>query len=564
MTRLPELQAKFVESMRTPHLVEIFWVPIDASAGGHSARIWVSSDAITLNRDDLQSPTFRVSWTAHHAQLACDALGAQALEDISQPRASNYGWARDNHVRENGILLPTMHICDLVFEQASKRARPQTLWSLVSDIADESAMLLHSSRIGQHCGALLSNIGKHWVLSNQITTSRVVNYGWFDQAAPYVGPTGKRMWQTPGTKHGPSHVDYSQTLRAVLGTMEVDGEPMALREVASSPELHQLVMGKEGPLRIFRIPGTGGPARVTETAPPFSSRAPALDAPLEVITHVLRKGSPYREEVKAWQHFLDVASDGDFRTITHNATRAFQLQHGLVADGVVGPVTLGVARGVREDTRRAVNPASFDVGPVIAIAAGQVTSKVTARNFGAAGNKYTDRSKDIRHIVIHTAEMAEKPTGAEALGAWVSGPSAPQASWHYAVDNDSVVQCLDDKYIAWHAPGANRSGIGIEHVGYAKQGPAEWEDDFSVAQLQLSAQLTATLCQKWGIPARFVDAEGLKRGEAGITTHDAVSRAFKKSTHYDPGNHFPMELYMRMVRHFLPDRTDPRGDLGDA
>lgn len=551
MSRLPELQSHFVESMRSPHLAKISWVAIDASAGSHSARIWVSSDAITLNRDDLQFPTFRVSWTAHHAQLACDALAAQALDDISQPMASCYGWARDNHVRENGILLPTIHICDLVSEQAIERVRPQTLWGLVSDIAAESAMLLHSRKVGHVRSELLSNIGKHWVLSNQITTSRVVNYGWFDRSAPYVGPTGKRMWQTPGTKHGPTHVDYSQTLRAVLGTMEVDGVPMSLREVASSPELHQLVMGKEGPLRIFRIPGTGGPARATETAPPLSSRAPALDAPLEAITHTLRKGSPYREEVKAWQHFLNVASDGDFRTITHNATRAFQLQHDLVADGVVGPVTLGVARGVQRDTRQATNPSLFDVEPVVAVAAGQVTSKVTARNFGAAGNKYVDRSRDIRHIVIHTAEMAEKPTGAEALGAWVSGPSAPQASWHYAVDNDSVVQCLDDKYIAWHAPGANRSGIGIEHVGYAKQGPAEWRDDFSAAMLQLSARLTAALCRKWGIPPLFIDAEGLKRGEAGITTHDAVSRAFKKSTHYDPGSHFPMELYLEMVQDIL-------------
>jgi len=551
MPRLPELQANFVQAMSDPKQLEpICWVPVDASRGSHSARIWVSADAVCINRDD----PVRVAWTAHHAQLACDALGSLDLDQISSVKSD--AWVHEHHAHENGVLLPTTHLCDLVWDQAAVKAKPQTLWGQVKDISDYSAMLLHSSRVGPVSRKLLiANIGKHWVLSNSITTSRVVNYGWYASDAPYVSPSGLRMWQTPGTKHGPTHVDYSQVLRAVLGTMEVDGVPMSLREVASSPELASLVMGREGPLRIFRIPGTGGPAKATEDMPPIAVAVPAIAPPassLDVIKHTLRVGSPYKDEVRAWQRFIDVAADGDFRTITRNATRAFQLQHGLDDDGVVGPMTLGVAKGVREDTKLAIGSEIPVVSgspddPAIGVNIGVPSSKVTSRNFGAAGNKYADRSKDIKHIVIHTAEMAEKPTGAEALGAWVSGPSAPQASWHYAVDNNSIVQCLDDKYIAWHAPGANRSGIGIEHVGYAKQSAAEWTDDFSEEQLIRSAALTARLCKKWGIPVRFVDAEGLKRGDAGITTHDAVSHAFKKSTHYDPGSHFPMDKYLQMV-----------------
>lgn len=530
MSELVEMQSGFVAAMSDPdQLAPICWVPIDASVGIYSARIWVSSDAIAFRGGP------RLSWTAHHAQLACDALSAQDLPSISSVKSDP--WVEENHLQENGILLPTAHICDLVYDQAVVKVRPQTLWGVVPDISAASAMALHSSRIGKCSHELLSNIGKHWVLSNKLTSTRVMNYGWFDQKAPYVGPSGRQMWQTPGMMHGSLHVDYSQTLRAVLGTMEVDGIPLSLRGVASSPELSALVTGLDGPLRIFRIPGTGGPARAV------TGRSGALSVSLDVIKHVLRRGSPYREEVRAWQRFLDVAADGDFGTITHNATRAFQLQHGLEGDGEAGPVTLGVARGAQQDTRNAA-------------AKGPVSSKVTARNFGAAGNKYADRSQDIKHIVIHTAEMAEKPTGAEALGSWVSGPSAPQASWHYAVDDDTVVQCLDDKYIAWHAPGANRSGIGIEHVGYARQTATEWGDDFSRAMLSRSAELAATLCARWKIPVQFVDAEGLARGDAGITTHDAVSRAFKKSTHYDPGSHFPMAAYLKMVSERLERLVD--------
>ena len=40
---------------------------------------------------------------------------------------------------------------------------------------------------------------------------------------------------------------------------------------------------------------------------------------------------------------------------------------------------------------------------------------------------------------------------------------------------------------------------------------------------------------------QFIDAEGLKAGKKGVTTHAEVSKAFKKSNHTDPGLGFPMD-----------------------
>ena len=66
--------------------------------------------------------------------------------------------------------------------------------------------------------------------------------------------------------------------------------------------------------------------------------------------------------------------------------------------------------------------------------------------------------------------------------------------------------------------------------------------------LRRSARLVAKLCKDHGIPVQYVDAEGLKRGDRGITTHHAVTLAFRKSDHTDPGEHFPLDWFLGLVR----------------
>lgn len=153
-------------------------------------------------------------------------------------------------------------------------------------------------------------------------------------------------------------------------------------------------------------------------------------------------------------------------------------------------------------------------------------------------------------IVIHCMQWPERGNSAEWCGrffAGLEGP-APKASAHYAVDSDSIVECVPAEYVAWHAPGANQQGIGIEHAGYARQSRAEWLDPYGKCMLDLSARLAAELCAHFGIPTEFLDAADLHLGLSGITTHAEVSRAFGKSTHMDPGPAFPMAEYLAWVR----------------
>src|SRR5580765_5605799 len=124
--------------------------------------------------------------------------------------------------------------------------------------------------------------------------------------------------------------------------------------------------------------------------------------------------------------------------------------------------------------------------------------------FIQARNYTKGRTHNIDLLVIHTMESPEKPDTAEAVANWFAGATAPQASAHYCIDNNSIVQCDKDTDVAWHAPGANHNGLGFEHAGRAAQSAADWSDDYSDTMLRLSAELIARKCTEYGIPAVFL------------------------------------------------------------
>jgi hypothetical protein len=157
-------------------------------------------------------------------------------------------------------------------------------------------------------------------------------------------------------------------------------------------------------------------------------------------------------------------------------------------------------------------------------------------------------SRVISLLCLHTMEAPEKPATAKAVAQWFAGSTAPRASAHYNTDDKEIWQSVKEKDVAWAAPGANKQGIHLEHAGYARQSAAEWADPYSEAMLRLSARLAADICRRHDLPVVFVPAEGLLRGERGITTHAAVSKAWRQTSHTDPGPGFPMAHYLNLVR----------------
>lgn len=164
-----------------------------------------------------------------------------------------------------------------------------------------------------------------------------------------------------------------------------------------------------------------------------------------------------------------------------------------------------------------------------------------ARNYTRA----TGRKVDV--VVIHTMESPEGVDTAESVASWFAGSTAPQASAHYCVDSNSIVQCVREEDVAWAAPGANSDGIHVEHAGRANQTAAQWADAYSRKELDVSAGLVADITRRHGIPARWLSVADLKAGRRGITSHANVSLAFRKSNHTDPGPGFPSGAYVALV-----------------
>ena len=153
-------------------------------------------------------------------------------------------------------------------------------------------------------------------------------------------------------------------------------------------------------------------------------------------------------------------------------------------------------------------------------------------------------------IVIHATQGAERIGAAEGTARRFAGigQEAPKASAHYAIDPGEVIQCVQETDVAWHCPGANRRGIGIEHCGLSEQTPEQWADEDSEAELRQSAVLAASMCQRWGIPPIKLSVDDIRQGMRGIAGHVDFTEAFQTpGGHRDPGPDFPWQHYIELV-----------------
>lgn len=249
-------------------------------------------------------------------------------------------------------------------------------------------------------------------------------------------------------------------------------------------------------------------------------------------------------EIGNWQKFLNtfvdsgelveacrLVEDEDFGSLTRVATSAYQIRENIpVVPPKVGP---GERAGI--------------VGPLTrkrALSQGFIPF-VPARNYTMVS---IAKPRQIDLIVVHTMEAVDKPDTAERVAAWFAGPDAPRASAHYNIDQDSIVQSVRDRDVAWHAPGLNHNGIGVEHSGHARQTAKEWKSPNNQAMLTRSAKLVASLCKRYNIPIERRTADDLKSKMRGICGHVDATNAFNKGIgHWDPGLNFPWQEYINLI-----------------
>lgn len=398
---------------------------------------------------------------------------------------------------------------------------------------------------------------KGWMLTNRSETpGQAYNYGFYTTGAttatgPFRSASGLVLWQQLAGRHNTRHWDYSQVGVFFAQSCVVNGRERRLSDVLLDPEC-AILASDEGVLKTLRQP-------LLDQSGVIAPR-PHQPAPGELVfKRMLMLGSrdgAGERLVADVQLFLGCRPDGSFGPTTDGLSREFQRSVQLVPDGKWGPMTYEAAN--RTLAVRAATNASLTIPevrttlklvPPLPIPSSLRLPTPLVAGFRQA-KQYKPVTRTPRKIVLHTAEIAELPTGAEALVA-ACATSDRVASWHYSVDCDSIWQSVLDQHVAFHAPGANHDGIGIEITGRARQTAADWRDDFSLATLELTAQLVAALCRKHSIPVRYVDEKGLLAGEDGITTHHDVTQAFKRSTHTDPGAHFPMAEFVARVQQLL-------------
>jgi N-acetyl-anhydromuramyl-L-alanine amidase AmpD len=172
----------------------------------------------------------------------------------------------------------------------------------------------------------------------------------------------------------------------------------------------------------------------------------------------------------------------------------------------------------------------------------------------------------IRQIVIHDAEIAELADSAERLQQACAFWDR-QASWHYAVDTDTICQSVLDSDRAWCAGPGNDFGLHFELAGRYNQTREAWLDDYSLAMLRLAAPFIAAKCQQYDVPIRWLTIPEMVNNDRGIVSHHTISLAsqwvaqrklklepwyrlpkgWRTTNHIDPGSYFPHAEFLAMI-----------------
>ena len=158
----------------------------------------------------------------------------------------------------------------------------------------------------------------------------------------------------------------------------------------------------------------------------------------------------------------------------------------------------------------------------------------------------------IRLLILHTSEGSEGLISAENLTVFIASPRSATnlASYHYVFDTDCVRPCVPDDYVAYATGGANHDGLAACYPGKAYQSAAEWNDEISNLQHEQAARWLADKALQYGIPLVRLTPAQIVAGQRGVCGHVDVTNAYHKSTHTDPGPHFPWDKVIDRARQF--------------
>lgn len=124
---------------------------------------------------------------------------------------------------------------------------------------------------------------------------------------------------------------------------------------------------------------------------------------------------------------------------------------------------------------------------------------IVARHFEPAWRTSVDL------VVMHSTEN-ERTRGMARRVAQYFAKTDLEVSSHYVLDDHETIQCVSERNVAWAAPKANKQGIQIELVGFAKHTAEQWRQG---GLLPRAAELVAGICKRWSIPVRLLTSTEL-------------------------------------------------------
>lgn len=119
-------------------------------------------------------------------------------------------------------------------------------------------------------------------------------------------------------------------------------------------------------------------------------------------------------------------------------------------------------------------------------------------------------------------------------------------SSHAGCDNTKTVTYIDPAYASWTLLNGNSRSVNMEICGWARWTRDEWLGPQKGRLIQ-AANWARQMCDRFGIPRRYIGAQGVARGEAGIIGHVDYTNGAKDGNHWDPGPGFPWDVFINLV-----------------
>lgn len=152
----------------------------------------------------------------------------------------------------------------------------------------------------------------------------------------------------------------------------------------------------------------------------------------------------------------------------------------------------------------------------------------------------------IQAVFIHTTENSAA-TLAENVAQYQLNTRS--GSYHYIADRAKLVLCNTDDWLTWSVGNkGNTVGLHISIVGRAAWSRDQWlSEEREHGTLSRVAWQIARWCKAHNLPVSYVPGLALRRGDRGISTHDAARIAWGVTDHTDPGPNFPMDVLLSLV-----------------